>query len=97
MNLEPPPLPPKKPLALPVIMAFVPSALALLLFSFTIPKAQLTQLCIAAAVVSVICCAVSSIMLFKRNTTAAIIFGILLALLNLAVSAGLGCAALLVQ
>jgi len=95
MTPEPPPLPPPKPLTLPVILAFVPSALALLLFSLTIPKAHLIPYCIIAAGISIVCCVVSSVMLIKRSTTAAIIFGILLGLLNLALSAGLGCAAML--
>jgi len=95
MNPEPPPLPPKKPLTLPVVLAFVPSALALLLFGLTPPKSALVPCCIVAAGISIICCTISSAMLFKRNTAAAIVFGVLLGMLNLVVSAGLGCAAML--
>jgi hypothetical protein len=96
MNPEPPPLPPKKPLTLPVILAFVPAALALLLASLSaLPKAQMTPCCILATIISIGCCAISSAMLIKRNTTATLVFGILLGMLNLVISAGLGCAAML--
>ncbi|MDR3405248.1 MAG: hypothetical protein P4L99_22325 [Chthoniobacter sp.] len=96
MNPEPSPLPPKKPVTLPVILAFVPSALGLaLLGGANALKDQMSPLCIAAAVISIVCCAVSSTMLIKHNTTGAIVSGILIALLNLAITAGLGCAALL--
>ena len=97
MNPEPPPLPPKppqKPIALAVVLAFVPSAIALLLLSINVPKHQIVTCCVPAAFVAIACCVASSIMLFKRKTAAAIVFGVLLALLNVAITLGLGCAAL---
>ena len=95
MNPEPPPLPPKKPVALPVILAFVPSALGLALIGgANALKDQIGPLCIGAAVISIVCCAVSSTMIIRHNTTWAIVSGIFIALLNLAIIAGLGCAAL---
>lgn len=80
---------------LPLVLAFVPSAIMLSLLTFNPSKDQMAACCVPAAVVSIGCCAFSSIMLFKRNTTAAIVFGVLLGMLNLALTAGLGCAALL--
>ncbi|HSI13471.1 MAG TPA: hypothetical protein VK961_15615 [Chthoniobacter sp.] len=95
MNPEPPPLPPKRPLTVAVILAFTPAALGLALAALPIPKAQLSACCIVAAILALVCCAFSSVLLFRRNTSTAIVFGILLALLNLAIVGGLGCAALL--
>ena len=99
MNTDPPPLPPspptKKPITLPLVLAFVPSAMVLLVLTLHLPKSQMVACCVPAALVSIACCVISSIMLFKRNTSAAIVFGILLGMLNLVISAGLGCAALL--
>lgn len=95
MNSEPPPLPPKKPLATALILAFAPSILALFLAMINPPKEKLVPCLIFAAIVSLVCCGASSFMLIRRNTSAAIVFGILLGLLNLLISAGLGCVALL--
>jgi hypothetical protein len=95
MNSEPPPLPPKRPLTLAVIFAFLPAAIGLALATLPIPKRQMSPCCIIAAILALICCVTSSVLLFRRNTTAGIVFGVLLLLLNLAIVAGLGCAALL--
>jgi len=96
MNSQPPPLPkpPHKSIALPLVLAFMPAALILGLVSFNPPPGHIQAFCLPAALLSLGCCATSSIMLFKRNTTAALIFGILLALLNVVISLGLGCLAL---
>jgi len=51
--------------------------------------------CVIATVVSLVCCFLASFLLIRRNTSAALVFGILLGLVNLLISAGLGCAALL--
>ncbi|EDY20353.1 hypothetical protein CfE428DRAFT_2277 [Chthoniobacter flavus Ellin428] len=95
MNSEPPPLPPKKPLAPAVILAFVPSVLALSLAAIQPSKEKLVACCVIAAMVSIVCCGAASFLLIRRNTTTTIVVGILLGLLNLLISAGLGCAALL--
>lgn len=99
MSSEPPPLPPppppRQPLALPLVLAFVPSVLALLVITLSPSKSHLAAACVPAAVVSVACCAVSSIMLFKRNTTATLVFGVLLAMLNMLIPLSMGCAALI--
>jgi len=98
MSMQPPPplpKPPHRPLALALVLAFMPSVIALLLFSLKLSNSQLAASCGPAAAVSLVCCAASSIMLFKRNTTAALVFGVLLCLLNVVISLGLGCAALL--
>jgi hypothetical protein len=91
----PPPKPPQRPLALPLVLAFVPAVLVLLAFSLNLPKGQLAMFCIPAAIVSLACCAFSSIMLFKRNTPMALVFGVLLAMMNVVISLGLGCASFL--
>jgi hypothetical protein len=98
MNMEPPPLPPqapKKPIALPLVLAFVPSAIVLLLLTFKPSMNHMVACCVPAALVSTACLVISSVMLIKRNTSAAIVFGVLLGMLNLVISGGLGCAALL--
>lgn len=95
MNSEPPPLPPKQPLTLVVIFAFMPAALGLLLATLPIPKEAMSPCCIVAAIVALCSCVAASVLLFQRNTSAGIVFGILLGLLNLAIVAGLGCASLL--
>jgi len=95
MNSEPPPLPPRRPITLGVILAFVPAALGLLLGTLPIPKAQMSQCCVAAAIAAFVCCVTASVLLFRRSTAASIVFGILLLLLNFAIIAGMGCAALL--
>jgi hypothetical protein len=95
MNSEPPPLPPKKSLAPAVILAFVPSVLALSLAAIQPSNEKLVPCCVVAAAVSIVCCCLASFLLIRRNTTAAVVFGILLGLLNLLISAGLGCAAML--
>jgi hypothetical protein len=81
---------------LPSVLAFVPSALALLLVGLPIPKAQMTPCLLVATMISIGCCILSSAMLIKRNTTLAVVFAILLGLLNLAICAGLGCASMIV-
>ena len=95
MNPEPPPLPPKKSLTLPVVLAFVPSVLVLLMFTLNLSNSQLAACCLPAVLVSLACCFTSSFMLIRRNTSGGVAFGILLGLLNLVISAGIGCAALL--
>ena len=94
----PPPLPPKPPrksIALPLVLAFVPAALILLFVMVNPPSGHLAAFAVPATLISLASCVTSSVMLFKRRTTAALIFGILLVLLNAAISLGLGCIALL--
>jgi hypothetical protein len=97
MNATPPPLPepPRKPIALPLTLAFVPSVLALVIAMIGPNKHEIAAFCVPACVVSVGCCFASSFMLFRRKTRAAIVAGILFILLNLAVTIGLGCAPML--
>jgi hypothetical protein len=95
MNPEPPPLPPKKSLTAIVLLAFLPSAAALSFATTHIHKTQQMPSFILGAVVSLICGITASVMLFKRGTTGAIVFGILIGLVNLVISAGFGCAAML--
>jgi hypothetical protein len=87
--------PPRKPIALPLILAFVPSVLALVIAMIGPNKHEMAAFCVPAAIVSVGCCFASSFMLFRRKTRAAIVTGILFILLNLAVTIGLGCAPVL--
>lgn len=94
MTPEPPPLPTKKSLTLPVVLAFVPSIVVLLMLTLNLPKAQFAACCLLAILISLTCCFASSFMLIRRNTSAGLVFGILLGLLNLAISAGLGCASM---
>jgi hypothetical protein len=82
-------------LALPLLLAFTPAAIVLLLLSIQPADKSLAAFCVPAAIVSIACCAISSVMLFRRKTTQAIVGGVLLCLLNVAITAGLGCAALL--
>lgn len=95
MNSEPPPLPPKRSLTPIVLLAFLPSGAALTFATTHIHKTQQMPSFIFGAVVSLICGIAASVMLFKRGTTGTIVFGILIGLLNLAIVAGFGCAALL--
>ena len=94
---SPPPLPepPRKPIALPLILAFVPAALSLVIFGLNLDKHQMAAFCVPAAIVSLGCCFASSFLLFRRKTSAAIVTGILFILLNLVVTIGLGCAPIL--
>jgi hypothetical protein len=93
----PPPLPnppPRRPIVLPLILAFLPSVFILVLAAMDNAGIKVATYCIIAAILGLGCCIASSIMLFRRNTAVAIVFGILFALLNLAISAFLGCASL---
>ena len=94
MSPEPPPLSSKKPLWPGVILAFVPTTLALLLLIIRPAGKNLAICCVVAAVLSIICCFLSSFLLIRRDVPAALVLGILLFVLNLFMSAGLGCAAL---
>jgi len=93
---QPPPLPKKKSPAPAMILAFVPSVLLLAVLSFSsavaAPSAPLLFLVCG---VSVVCCFVSSALLFRRNTTLAILCGIIFVVLNAGISIFLGCVALL--
>jgi len=95
MNPEPPPLPSKQPITLAVIFAFLPAAIGLAVATLPVPKEQFPPTCVIGAIMALICCATSSVLLFRRNTTVAVVFGILLGLLNLMIVGGIGCAAML--
>jgi hypothetical protein len=93
----PPPLPepPRRSLLLPLVLAFTPAVLVLVGTAINPGKGQFVIVCLPAAILSLGCCIASSIILFKRRTAAAVVFGILLALVNVAISLGLGCLALI--
>jgi hypothetical protein len=95
MNPEPPPLPPKRSLIAIVLLAFLPSTAALTFSTVHIHKTQQMPSFALGAVVSLICGITASRMLFKRGTTGTLVFGIFIGLLNLAIVAGFGCAAML--
>lgn len=95
MNSEPPPLPPEKPLVPAVILAFLPTMIVLVLFAIQPSRDHMVPACVIATILSLVACFLSSFLLIRRNTSSAVVFGILLGLLNLLISAGLGCAALL--
>ena len=95
MNPVPPPLPPKQPITLAVIFAFLPAAIGLAVATLPVPKEMFPVSCIIGAIMALICCVTASVLLFRRNTSTAVVFGILLGLLNLMIVAGIGCAAML--
>lgn len=91
----------QKSLALALSLAFVPSGLLLLLTLAGgievgassrdwIRRAGLLALC----VISVGCCGTSSFLVFRSNKLWAILFGILLMLLNAYIAFGAGCTAI---
>ncbi|HEY3900376.1 MAG TPA: hypothetical protein VGM54_17335 [Chthoniobacter sp.] len=80
---------------LPLILAFLPSAFFLILVAMEKAGIKVAIYCLIAAVLGLACCIASSVMLFRRNTPLAIVFGVLFALLNLVISGFLGCASLL--
>jgi hypothetical protein len=81
----------KFPVVLALLLGFAPAAALL----WVVRGKPSSQLCIVLAMAALICCFSSSFLLFRRKTTLAIISGIFLVLLNLAVSFLFGCAALL--
>ena len=95
------PIQPKEPtekkkismLALP--LALMPSVLLLILFTFFGRGNPPAILFFALCGVSIVCCFASAILLFRRNTLLAILFGVLFLLLNGAISFFFGCAAIL--
>jgi hypothetical protein len=80
-------------LALP--LAFVPSLLLVGTASFLNHRNPPAIFFAAMFLVSIVCCFVSSFMLFRRNKVLATIFGILFMLLNGLISFFFGCATLL--
>lgn len=98
-ELNPPPI--SKPegkkkisvLALP--LAFVPSVLLLMLFTLFGRGNPPATLYFVFCGISIVCCFVSAFLLFRRNTTLTILFGLLFLLLNGAISFFFGCAAIL--
>jgi hypothetical protein len=97
MNDTPPPLPSPTPsLPAPYLamgLGFLPSAMALLLITFS--KGELdTSLLVLMCLVSVLCCFASSFQLFRRKTNRAILCAVLLMLLNSFISLAFGCGAL---
>jgi multidrug transporter EmrE-like cation transporter len=95
MNPPPLPKPPRRLLPLALVLAFCPAAFCLILVRMQISGVRVGIYCAVAAVLGVVCCTVSSIILFKRHTTTAIVFGVLLAIVNVVISLFLGCASLL--
>jgi len=85
----------KKTSALALALAFVPSVLLVGTASFfnhgNPPAIFLAAMCL----ISIVCCFVSSFMLFQRSKVLATIFGILFMLLNGLISFFFGCATIL--
>lgn len=85
----------KESSAMPLALAFLPSVMVLLFFTFQSQHHDPpTVLLMAMCLISVGCCFTSSFMLFSRGTVFGVLGGILFLLLNLVVSAFLGCLAL---
>ena len=95
MNSEPPPIPPRKSLVPAILLAFSPTLTVLAVATIQPSRDHMMVACLIAAILSLVSCFLSSFLLIRRDTSGAIIFGVLLDLLNLLISAGLGCAALL--
>ena len=96
-SLPPPlPKPPHRPIVLPLILAFLPSVFFLVLLAMQNAHIKIATYCVIAAILGLVCCTASSVMLFRRNTPVAIVFGVVFLLLNLVISGFLGCASLLV-
>jgi len=93
----PPPLPkaPRDLLVPAVILGLTPSVLAILVVMIGISGINVLPCCAVAAILSLGCCTASSILIFKRNTTTAIVFGVLLAMVNVFIAIGFGCTSLL--
>jgi hypothetical protein len=85
------PAEPKKPPIIALVLAFLPAVmiLALFTFKFQFPSDWLAAPCF----ISVVCCFVSSFMLFARKTGLAILAGVLFLLLNGLIAFFFGCAA----
>lgn len=98
MNDIPPTLPsPDEPKSSPVLalcLGLLPSAMLMLLIAGSRGKSP-TGLLVGICIASVICCFVSSFLLFKRRTGAAIAGGVLLMVLNGFIAFFCGCAAML--
>src|SRR5580692_9994075 len=78
-----------------LFLAFVPALIILFLKDVVILGTHQGGLFWSACGMSVVCCFVSSFLLFRHNTGWAILFGFLFLLLNLAISFLLGCGAIL--
>ena len=85
----------KKSSVLALPLAFVPSVLLVGTFSFfnngNAPAILFAIMCL----VSIVCCFVSSFLLFQRNKVLTAIFGVLFLLLNGLISFFFGCATIL--
>jgi hypothetical protein len=77
--------------ALALGIAFLPAAM--LLGLFTLERKVQPEHLQAACIISVLCCFVSSFMLFARLTVLAILAGLFFLLLNAAIAFFFGCAA----
>jgi len=87
--------PKKKSSAFAFPLAFVPSLLLVGFFSFfssgNPPAILLAILCL----ISIVCCFVSSYLLFQRNKVLVTVFGVIFVLLNGLISFFFGCATIL--
>jgi hypothetical protein len=89
--------------AMALLLAFAPAALLLLVITLSAVELRPRMseeiarvLFIAACIFSLICCFISSRMLFSRRTTGAVLGAVVLLLLNACIAFAFGCGALLV-
>jgi hypothetical protein len=83
--------------ALALIIGFLPSIAMMALFAYAEKHNLTTKMLVAECVFGVLCCFVSSFLLLLRKTVLAIVTGVLLMLLNGAISFFFGCNALLIN
>jgi ABC-type phosphate transport system permease subunit len=90
---------PQKPKGSPLIallLGFAPAAILIAVFSgvgLKLPSAEQNMFLWSACIVSIVCCFVSSAMLFRRGTGGAIAGAFLLMLLNAFIAFFFGCCA----
>jgi hypothetical protein len=104
MNPAPPPIsPPEKPQrkswpsVIALVLAFLPAAFLLSMEHIYANRRATTAELVWASVLSLVFCITSSLLLFTRKRIWAILLGVLLLLLNLAIAFFLGCVAVLNQ
>jgi hypothetical protein len=92
--MNPPTEPKKKSPALALLLAFLPAAMLMLLGAMNLGQNPEKSLCMTACLLSVVCCFISSFMLFARRTGLAIAVGVLFLILNGLIAFFMGCVAL---
>lgn len=82
-----------KPFVVALLLAFLPAAMLLSMIAL-LGQHVSSGLLVAASLISLVCCFVSSFMLFRRQTALAIVAAVLFLLLNGAIALFFGCASL---